>query len=69
MSTSEITAYLAGVGVRNRGTSITNFLLMASHQHAIVLTEAELAARNRLGQDAWAYWVRRGHDEAHQWQD
>lgn len=64
MSTSEITAYLAGAAVAARGASVVNFLIMSQPVQAIVLTDDELAARNRLGGDRWAYWVRRGYDEA-----
>lgn len=64
MSTAEITAYLAGVELHRRGLPVIMFLVHPKQYADKVLSLDGADARRRLGSDMWAYWVRRGYDEA-----
>lgn len=63
MSTAEITAYLYGVRVAQQGLSIQQVFLRANWREIADLDLDLAAARLRLGNDTFAYWVRRGMDE------
>lgn len=64
MSTAEITAYLYGAWCAQNGVSATA-VFVRGHWKDFVVDHLDLAAaRLRLGSDGFAYWVRRGMDEA-----
>lgn len=64
MTTAEIVAYLVGVDLAGRRAPLTGFLLMPAGTLALALNDDERRARGALGADRWAYWVRRGYEEA-----
>jgi hypothetical protein len=66
MSTAEIETWQIGVERRQRNVSIVAFLTAPRWLQDRQMTEGQLAARARLGSDRWAYWVRRGWDDAGQ---
>jgi hypothetical protein len=64
MSTSEIVTWQLGVDRKLRGLSINGLLLAPRWMQDRQCSPEHLAARVRLGNDSWAYWVRRGYDDA-----
>ena len=68
MSTSEVTAYLYGAHCAREQITLTQ-IFVKRHWAMVELAGLDvLASRLRLGGDSFAYWVRRGMDEARQWQ-
>jgi hypothetical protein len=64
MTDAEIHSYLLGVQRACQPGGIAGFLSMPVYRSALLMDEAELAAREALGHDKWAYWVLRGWDQA-----
>lgn len=64
MSGAEIVSWQIGVDCRQRGVSISRFLIGPEWLKVRGLSPEQLAARTRLGNDQWSYWVRRGYDDA-----
>jgi hypothetical protein len=64
MTDSEIITYLLGVERAVQPGGIVGFLSMSRARQSLLMDEAELSAREALGHDSWAYWVRRGWDHA-----
>lgn len=63
MSTSEIVTWQLGVDRQLNGLSITALLAAPRWMQDRQCNPEQLAARTRLGNDSWAYWVRRGYDD------
>jgi hypothetical protein len=64
MTDAEIHSYLLGVQRACQPGGIVGFLSMPQARQGLLMDEAELSAREALGHDSWAYWVRRGWDQA-----
>jgi hypothetical protein len=64
MTDAEIITYLLGVERAVQPGGIVGFLSMPEARQALLMDDRERAAREALGHDSWAYWVRRGWDHA-----
>lgn len=62
-SDSEIVTWMVGADRRSRGLSIVALLNAPRWLQDRQCSADQLEARARLGNDSWAYWVRRGYDD------
>jgi hypothetical protein len=64
MSNAEVVAYLLGADRAGLPGGIVGFIEMPWSRLQNIMSDDEQASLRKLGPAAWAYWVRRGWDEA-----
>lgn len=60
---AEVVTWMIGADRRSRGLSIVALLNAPRWLQDHGMSPDQLDARARLGNDSWAYWVRRGYDD------
>lgn len=59
----EVITWMIGADRRSRGLTINGLLLAPRWLQDRGMSPDQLDARARLGNDSWAYWVRRGYED------
>lgn len=62
----EITAFNVGVSLRQAGRTVAGYLAAPAWLQLRYLSAEEISVRSGMGHDSWAYWLRRGYDDAGQ---